>query len=377
MVKLYDENSIVLIEWATKRDGEVTRNYFEPLMKHGIKKYIKNIATDIYLLEIDDVILPISVNTQEFTNSYVVSPYTHYISYAKEELWELGNKHLEALLSRFIDLIGIVLQKSNINKVVIVNNWFLSTNLYPTLSNTQITRLTVFLVAEFPQHTILFRSINQTLHNKMIKGLKEEGYKSIMSRSIYLFNPSLPLTKRQKKALYQDEKLITKFNYNIKDIEKDDDYLTIENLYKQLYIDKYSINNPQFTHEFFKYTNERHLLHFKLLCQNSKIIGVTGNIIRDGVLTTPILGYVVKSDKKSGLYRVLSGLITKEILDKQYFGHRSAGASEFKRNRGSVQEIEYSYFYQKHLSLISRVAWCSIKLIMDIIIVPLAKKKKF
>jgi hypothetical protein len=111
MVKLYDAKNIDSIEWSTKKDGHLIRNYFESLMINGINKYIKNIETEIYLLEIDDILLPITLNQKEFSNSYVVSPYTHYISYAKEELWELGNKRLEAFLSYVIEGIGFLLRK--------------------------------------------------------------------------------------------------------------------------------------------------------------------------------------------------------------------------------------------------------------------------
>ncbi|WP_338786536.1 hypothetical protein [Metabacillus sp. FJAT-53654] len=376
MVKLYDAKNIDSIEWSTKKDGHLIRNYFEILMKDGINKYIENIETEIYLLEIDDILLPISLNQKEFTNSYVVSPYTHYISYAKEELWELGNKRLEAFLSYIIEGIGFLLRKSNINKVVVVNNWLLSTNLYPSLTSDQIKKMTDFLTNQFPQHTILMRSINETLHNQMISSFNSEGYKRIMSRSIYLFDPSIPLTKKQRKALNQDKKLLEKFNYQIRDIQSGD-FQKVEELYNQLYIDKYSINNPQFTEHFFKNAAIHNTLQFKLVLKEAKVIGVIGYFVRGGVLTTPILGYEIKREKEAGLYRVLSMLITKEIIDKNYMGHRSAGAGSFKRKRGSVQGIEYTYYYNKHLSFKSMLAWNSLKMIMDNVIEPLARKMRF
>ncbi|MBO1510266.1 hypothetical protein [Metabacillus bambusae] len=376
MVKLYDAKNIDSIEWSTKKDGHLIRNYFETLMKDGVEKYIKNIETEIYLLEVDDILLPISLNQKEFNNSYVVSPYTHYISYAKEELWELGNKRLESFLSYVIEGIGFLLRKSNINKVVVVNNWLLSTNLYPSLTSDQIKKMTEFLTNQFPQYTILMRSINETLHNQMISSFNSEGYKRIMSRSIYLFDPKIPLTKNQRKALNQDNKLLQKFDYQIRDIHTGD-YQNVKELYNQLYIDKYSINNPQFTEHYFKNTAINNTLQFKLVLKDAKVIGVIGYFVRDGVLTTPVLGYEIEREKEAGLYRVLSMLITKEIIDKNYMGHRSAGAGSFKRKRGSVQEIEYTYYYNKHLSLKSSLAWNCLKMIMDIVIEPLARKMRF
>jgi hypothetical protein len=257
-----------------------------------------------------------------------------------------------------------------------VNNWLLSTNLYPSLTSDQIKKMTEFLTNQFPQHTILMRSINETLHNQMIRSFNSEGYKRIMSRSIYLFDPKIPLTKKQRKALNQDNKLLEKFDYQIRDIHTDD-YQNVEELYNQLYIDKYSKNNPQFTDHYFKNAALHNILQFKLVIKDTKVIGVIGYFVRDGVLTTPVLGYEIESEKGEGLYRVLSLLITKEIIDKNYMGHRSAGAGSFKRKRGSVQEIEYTYYYNKHLPLKSSLPWNSLKMIMDIVIEPLARKMRF
>jgi hypothetical protein len=376
MVKLYNANDMDSIEWSTKQDGEFIRRFFEPLIKKGTQATIKNIETSIYLLEIDDLILPITINQKEFNNSFVASPYTHYISYAKEELWELGNWRQEKFFTHILNIIGFILRKSNINKVVVVNNFLMSTNLYPHISNDQVKRLTAYLTSCFPQHTLLFRSINETLHHDMITGLKRIGYKGIMSRSIYLFDPKKILTRKQRKVLNQDQKLIQKFGYQIRDI-KDDEYSIIEVLYSQLYIVKYSKNNPQFTKDFFKNIVTNKLLHFKLVCKDSEILGVIGCWVKNGVLTTPILGYLVNRDKEYGLYRVLSYLITKEILAHHYLGHRSAGASKFKQKRGSIQEIEYTYFYQEHLPFKSKLAWSFFKWIMDFFVEPLAKKMKF
>ncbi|WP_226665499.1 hypothetical protein [Metabacillus litoralis] len=377
MIKIYDKNSLNEINWVGKKDGQLIKNYFEPLMKQGIQNFIENVEADLFLIEVDDLILPLSVNETQFQNSYVASPYTHYISYAKEELWDLKNKQLEACLSIAIDGLGWLLKRSNINKVVVVNNWFLSTNLLETtLSYDQLKKITDFLVKRFEQHTILFRSINMSLHKQLIENLNHIGYKKVMSRSIYLFEQNKLLSVKQRKILAQDEKLILNKGYEVKDA-KEEDIETIQHLYTLLYIKKYSANNPKFTMEYYRNALRKQLLTFKLLYNNEKLLGVVGMLIRNNVLTTPILGYETTRKKSEGLYRVLSFIITKQIIENKYIGNRSAGAGEFKRNRGSIQEIEYTYFYQNHLTFYHKWSWGMVKLIMDKIVEPLAKKKEF
>ena len=47
------------------------------------------------------------------------------------------------------------------------------------------------------------------------------------------------------------------------------------------------------------------------------IDGVIAYFIRDGVMTTPILGYHTNSDQQQGLYRILSSLL-QWILSKRF-----------------------------------------------------------
>ncbi len=84
---------------------------------------------------------------------------------------------------------GNWLRRTNINKVIVVNNWMLSTNLYHSINEQQIKQITKVLVEKFPEHTILFRSLNNKLYPATTEALSTVGYNKIMSRSIYLFDP--------------------------------------------------------------------------------------------------------------------------------------------------------------------------------------------
>lgn len=165
------------------------RDSFLPLFQKGVTAFIENVNTQLFLLEIDDLILPVTLNNAEFENSYVCSPYTHYVSYALEELWELKKPWLEKLLTYPLHLMGSWLRRTNINKVIVVNNWMLSTNLYHYINERQIEQITNLFVEKFPEHTILFRSLNNELYPVTTEALSTVGYKKIMSRSIYLFDP--------------------------------------------------------------------------------------------------------------------------------------------------------------------------------------------
>ncbi|EOQ10833.1 hypothetical protein KQ3_02437 [Bacillus cereus B5-2] len=251
MIKLHDVHSLHSIDWESKKDGAYVRDSFLPLFQKGVTAFIENVNTQLFLLEIDDLILPVTLNNAEFENSYVCSPYTHYVSYALEELWELKKPWLEKLLTYPIHLMGSWLRRTNINKVIVVNNWMLSTNLYHSINEQQIEQITNVLVEKFPEHTILFRSLNNELYPVTTEALSTVGYKKIMSRSIYLFDPKhyKKMNRKKRKDLLNDKSLLEKSKYEIITNEEltKEDILQISQLYNQLYIEKYSAHNPMFT----------------------------------------------------------------------------------------------------------------------------------
>ncbi|MBD8499883.1 hypothetical protein [Paenibacillus arenosi] len=381
MIKLHDAHSLHSIDWASKKDGAYVRDSFLPFFEKGVTAYIENVNTHLFLLEIDDLILPVTINNEEFDNSYVCSPYTHYVSYALEELWELKKPWLEKLLTYPIHLMGSWLRRTNMNKVIVVNNWMLSTNLYHAINEQQIEQITNVFVEKYPEHTILFRSLNNELYPTITQALSAVGYSKMMSRSIYLFDPKhyKEMNSKKRKDLLNDKSLLKKSKYEIitNDGLTKEDILQIFELYNQLYIRKYSRHNPMFTPDYLWNALNHHLFEIKAIKKGDTIDGVIAYFIRDGVMTTPILGYDTNSDQQQGLYRILSLLITMDSIEKDLICHCSAGAGEFKRNRGAKQEIEYSYVYYAHLPPNKQRVWKALRWILDTWIEPMARKHRF
>jgi hypothetical protein len=86
-IRLFDTETIDQLPWPATTDGAYARAYLTPLLTNGPTHYITNVTTRYMALLIDEqIVLPISLNEEEYTNSYVCSPYSHYVTYAKEEL---------------------------------------------------------------------------------------------------------------------------------------------------------------------------------------------------------------------------------------------------------------------------------------------------
>lgn len=379
-IKLYDSSTIDTLPWPNSEIAHLTKTYWVAIMKAGSSTFVSNVNTQMFALLIDDLVLPVTVNDRELENSYVCSFYNHYITYCKEELINLKNPPLERVLETIINYLGNLTIWGGMNKVVIVHNFLLSTNLYPDLSNKQIAIITQHLKEIFTHHALIFRSINTFITDELYKNFQDNNYSLIGSRQIYLFNPKEQDAMRTKMRwrLKQDSQLIEKQGYEV--IEQNQlsiiDIPRIIELYNLLYLKKYSDHNPQFTEKFIELTLSSSNWKFKALKKAGKIDGVIGFYTINGVMTTPILGYDTSLPQEIGLYRMLSVLLTIEANKKGIILHQSSGAASFKRFRGFIDNIEYSAVYYQHLPKPRKLIWLILEFLVNRIAVPLMKKYK-
>jgi hypothetical protein len=353
-------------------------NYLFPILKEGSKKYIANIETDARLLAINDLYLPVTINDTQWNNSYVCSPFTHYILYATEELVRLPSPFLRGILRMILALLGLFLKFGKLNKVVIVNNWMLSTNLYPECSAEEIRAATEYIRERFPTHAIIWRSI-QTYKQKDLRAIfRREDYLEIPSRQVYLWDETNPVNESPhgRRDLAADEKLLLDSKY---DQEHVDD-LSAEKarrvcqLYNLLYINKYSRFNPQFTDEFFIHAVSSGVFDVTVLRKDGQIEGVVGLLPLERMATATIFGYNTELPAEEKLYRRLSIIALLYARTKHWISHASSGAASFKRNRKYVSEIEYSMVYIRHIPLRQRLAWQTLSVLINRIGIPLLKK---
>jgi hypothetical protein len=73
---LYSQEEGSLIPWPKTEEGRRLRSFFEPLFKEGVSAFVANVEAQVYLVEIDDLLIPLTVNEKEYGNSYVCSIYS-------------------------------------------------------------------------------------------------------------------------------------------------------------------------------------------------------------------------------------------------------------------------------------------------------------
>ena len=369
--------------FASAPDERSALRWLSAMQTEGVSALIANVDTHLRALHHQTlgVTLPISVGDREYGASYVFSPYTHYVSYAREELSMLQSRVARAALSALLTPVGWLFKASRFNKAVQVNNRLLSTNLYPLIGAAEIASLAELLLREYPDRTLIFRSLNTRTTPVYLKTLQKLGFRLVPSRQVYLYDSPDRIPSKARWLQKRDYALLDKHGYDICGPEElsVSDSPRLAELYRLLYIEKYSAHNPIFTPLFFEQALQKDLLKLYALRSRStgRLDAVLGYYIQDGIMTTPVFGYDTAVPQEVGLYRMLSAVLLRQAAEEGCLLHESAGAAQFKRNRGATAEIEYSAVYDRHLPLYRRTGWAMLSLLLNKVGVPIMQKHKF
>jgi hypothetical protein len=364
--ELFTRATIDQLSWPETADGDYARRYLLPLVQNGPQAYIRNVHnTEMMVAKVGEAILPITLTDFHPENTFTCSPYSHYITYGGfEEVERIKNPPVETLIKLALHPLAAYLRRSGFDRVVYINNWLLSTNLYPRLSPEQIQTLIAALPTWFPDRTIVFRSVDSFFNPGLYQTLLDSRYQMVLSRQIWSQEPQAAFRKNDTKS---DLRLLHNTPYEVVPgcQLNDSDLRRALELYKFLYLDKYSPYNPQFTEAFLCLCRDETLLHLQALRLDGQVNAILGFFIRNGTMTTPLFGYDTRLPQSEGLYRMLSVLLLQEGQQRGLMVHASAGVGKFKKTRGGQPTIEYNAVFNRHLPISRRLPWALVKRITD------------
>ena len=101
-----------------------------------------------------------SINGAEWENSWICSPWTHYISYAREEVSRAAGPLSAIAANSILGALGICLKQADFNRVVMINNWLLSTTPWPAWDAENLPFVIDAITERWPDHALVFRSLN-------------------------------------------------------------------------------------------------------------------------------------------------------------------------------------------------------------------------
>lgn len=322
---------------------------------------IDNIQTDYKLVTVGNTILPMSINDTEYENSYVCSPYTAYISYAKDELGLLNNRVLQSLIGAGMTIAGRFLKLAKLNRTLSLNNWLVSTNLLPKLNPYALNKTTQRLVKDFPTHSLSIRSLNATHNAELMQTLSDQGWLLIPARQVYLFETHQTWwkrnhTKKDQSLLRKVEAGKTSLSWLKPERLKPHHFAEISQCFHQLFIEKHSRYNPQFGADFLKALHDNEMVEFHSFTdETGRIVASIGLFTQQNIITTPIVGYDTDLPQALGLYRLLMAVLLRLTHERKQPMNLSSGAGGFKRARGGEPTLEYTAFYCRHLPWHRRV----------------------
>ena len=357
-LQICDRDGISGFQWP--EEGEPFSGMLTELASEPIHHYVANCETEFVLCRLGEHVLPVTVNDSQYDNSYVCSPYTGAISYPLVELREINSLLLRGSLAGLIHGVAPILRSSHINRAVCVNNWLLSTNLYPRWNGDGLQELTRRLIDRYPHHAILFRSLNAATNRDLCKNFRDAKYLLAPSRQVYIFDDPAAKYLQRNNSKWDVRLLTRETEYKIVTPNQFDsgDDVRIKRLYDMLYLEKYTPLNPQFTVRLIRLWRESGAIQFYgLRSLKGTLDGITGCFQRGNILTAPLVGYDTMLPQELGLYRMLMAIVLRETARRQVTLNLSSGAASFKRLRGGQPFIEYTAIYCEHLSRYRRLVW--------------------
>lgn len=340
--------------------------------------YVGNIDVNVDMVELGGLRFPATINEAGGENAWVCSPLTTYSRYALEETRRVVPPAVARPLAAIVGVADRWLRDAGLDKAVSVNNWLLSTNLYPSPDGIHFGAARDALAARWPEHAIWFRSLNFIQHADWLQALQAVGFELIPTRQVYLFR-DVARSAAEHQNLRRDLKLLR--STNLRQVDggtfSDADFDACATLYGQLYLDKYSRLNPSYTAAFLRAWHRCGLLELSGFRDASgRLCAVIGTFAQGSLITAPIVGYDTALPQSAGLYRLLMAHVLAHTRERAGILNLSAGAAHFKRLRGGEPAIEYSAVLCNHLPARTRRAIRLLRMLTTRLGVPVMRRFK-
>lgn len=337
--------------------AELNRRFIEQMQQPNL---IRNVHTDIQVYHHNGILIPTSVNAEQPypDNGWVVSPLTQLIGYSRDEIPKLNSKLLRVFNRFLIATLAAPLRWAQLDRIQIFNNYCLSTNLYADeWRDIDLAVLRQQAQPRYPRHALMLRSVNEIQNKDLMARAHADHWLPLVNRQVYLYRDKAQWWARHNSRI--DDRLLSQSGWSFRLLDPHDEaeMARAEQLYNQLYLDKYSRHNVQFSADCLSRFSRSGLIELYGLFQHQQLLGVAGLFGLEQTLTAPIIGYDTQQPVQLALYRRLIAFVIRQAMERGLRLNLSAGSSDFKRRRGGEAVIEYSLVYVRHLSVYQRTVW--------------------
>lgn len=343
--------------------------------RSGTTGLVANAPARLTAVEVGSHLMPATVTEPDPARalSWVVSLRSAYGPYALHELGTLPFPPVRPPLAAVVKAIDLAMVKAGLDRLVCINNWLLSTNLYPDWRGEALAEVTGRLTSDYPGHFIAFRSLNSRHHRTLLQAFTKAGWSLLPSRQVWIAEPGIaPNRDRNNDARLLARTRLVRVHGDAFD---DRDWDRAAELYAQLYLGKYSPLNPVFTPRFLAWAHGCRFMRVEgLRGEDGHLMAIVGTIAANGVMTTPLIGYEMTAPRKLGLYRMATAMAFEDMERRGASFNLSAGVGPFKRNRGALPAVEYTALWCRHLPPARRLPIMVLRGILTGLGVPLMEK---
>ncbi len=330
----------------------------------GGQHWLENAQCEVNAISIGGSSQPVTLQDPcRERQSYVLSPRSAWIDYAKDEAIRHVAPELAWLTnvasSCALSPISLLLHASGLDRAAIVCNRLMSTNLYPDWGLSEISAMSEEMAETYADRPLVMRNISREVNPGLADSLTTTGWNLVPARIVYLCDPQRPSVWKHN-HIKQDAKLLGDNAFEVirPDQIVSDDLPWLRSMFRQIFLTKHSDLNPDFTPEFFSLCQENGFLDLYGLRSQGKMVGVLGlyEPAESAWLTTPLIGYDTSLPQDKGVYRALMALLLQQARARKTHLHYSSGAGQFKRARAGSPSLEYTAIFSKHLSRVQRQA---------------------
>lgn len=362
---------------AMEEDASLAGRYTAAFARRGAQTFIANLTSRVMLLRHGSLRLPVTVDDGGHGRSYVASPHSAYVLYAEEEMDLVGMKRGRTAAKLALTALDGLLRAVRINRAVHLDNWMLSTNLHGDWQGEALPDMRQCLANRFPDHFLVVRTLDEWSCPGLLTAAREDGWILVPARQIWIVE-DLERDWRPRNAYGNDRRALAASGLTVEDAGPFGlpDLARVAELYRMLYVGRYSALNPVFTEQFIALTQQSGMLHYRVARDgNGRIMCVGGIWARGDVMTPPIVGYDTSRPQSEALYRIACFLFSQWGMEHGLALHGSAGAAHFKRLRGARGAIEYLAVHADHLSLARRATVRMLAAGLETHMVPMMKRE--
>lgn len=362
---------------AMAADGSLAGRMMGAFAAQGARRMIRNAGSRTMLLRHGDWRLPVTVEEGDYGHTYVASPHSAYVLYARDEIDIVELKAGRTLAKGVLGVLDALLRAMRLNRTVHLDNWMLSTNLHGDWKGEGLPAMRAALTERFADHFLILRSLDPWSCPDLLEAARADGWVLMPSRQIWVTDDLHSGWKRRNSA-QNDRRALNKSGLTIEDPAQINsaDADRIADLYHQLYIGRYSALNPVFTPLFVQESARLGLLDWRLARDaDGTIMAACGIRVAGGVATVPLLGYDLTRPRAEALYPIASYLASQWAMERGLRFNGSAGAAHFKQLRGARGQIEYMAIHAAHLSPSRRAGLAFLARSLNALMVPMLEKQ--